>query len=142
VVAGSNVTTDQRSFHSGWYPATTKSIVLTIPAKYRAYLGAGSGNNVWAKVVQSNSSSTAFGPSYSYTRKYRPSPVNSWAYAKAAVPAAAVSKLRVAEMNIQSVGSTTSFSKTNQWAQRAPRAAAYINKANPDLLMTAELSTN
>ena len=142
VVAGSNVTTDERSFHSPWYPATTKTIVLTVPEKYRAYLGAGSGNPVFAKVVQSNASSKAFGPSYSYTRKYRPSPVNTWAFAKAAVPTAAVSKLRAAELNIQSVGATASYSRTNQWPERAARAAAYINKADPDLLMTAELATN
>ena len=141
-VAGSNVTTDVRSFHSAWYPATTRSIVLTVPAKYRSTLGAGSGNPVFVKVVQSNSSSTSFGPSYSYARKYRPSPVDTWAFARAAVPAAPVTKLRVAELNVQSVGATAGFSTTNQWAQRAPRAAAYINRANPDLLMTAELATN
>jgi hypothetical protein len=142
VVAGSNVTTDQRSFHSGWYPATTRSITVTVPAKYRAYLGAGSGNPVWAKVVQSNSSSTTFGPSYSYDRKYRPSPVGTWAFARAVPPAVPVTKLRVAELNIQSVGATANFSSTNQWANRAPRAAGYVNKADPDLLMTAELATN
>jgi hypothetical protein len=142
VVAGSNVTTNERSFHSTWYPATTRSITITVPTKYRAYLGAGSGNPVFVKVVQSNSSSTAFGPSYSYARKYRPSPVNSWAFAKAAVPTAAVTRLRVAELNIQSVGATAKYSKTNQWAARAPRVADYINKADPDLLMTAELATN
>lgn len=142
VVAGSNVTTDQRSFHSSWYPATTRSITLTVPARYRAYLGAGSGNPVFAKVVQSNSASTAFGPSYSYERKYRPSPVDTWAFAKAVVPSAPVTKLRVAELNVQSVGATAGFSATNQWSQRAPRAAAYIDRAAPDLLMTAELATN
>jgi hypothetical protein len=142
VVAGSNVTTTARSFHSAWYPATTRSIVLTVPEQHRVYLGAGSGNPVFAKVVESNSSSTTFGPSYSYDRKYRPSPAGTWAFAKAAVPAAPVTTLRVAELNIQSVGATQSFSKTNQWTARAPRAAAYINKADPDLLMTAELATN
>lgn len=142
VVAGSNVTTDQRSFHSAWYPATTRSIVLTVPARYRSHLGGTSGNPIWVKVVQSNSSSTTFGPSYSYARKYRPSPVDTWTFAKATAPAAPVTKLRVAELNIQSVGATASYSATNQWAQRAPRAAAYVNRANPDLLMTAELATN
>lgn len=142
VVAGSNVTTDQRPFHSAWYPATTQSITLTVPAAYQAYLGAGSGNPVWVKVVQSNSSSAKFGPSYSYDRKYRPSPVGTWAFAAAAVPEAPVTKLRVAQLNTQSVGATEKYSKTNRWAARAPRVADYIDRADPDLLLTAELATN
>ncbi|WP_345481722.1 hypothetical protein [Amnibacterium soli] len=142
VVAGSNVTTDVRSFHSAWYPATTRSIVLTVPAKYRSTLGAGSGNPVFVKVVQSNSSSASFGPSYSYARKYRPSPAGSWAFAKAVVASALVTRLRVAELNVQSVGATAGYSTTNRWAARAQRAADYIDEAHPDLLMTAELATN
>lgn len=142
VVAGSDVITDERTFHSAWYPATTRSITITVPAKYRAYLGGGTGNPVWVKVVQSNSASTAFGPSYSYERKYRPSPTGTWAFAKAVVPAVPVTRLRVAELNTQSVGATAHYSKTNQWSARAGRVADEINREHPDVLTTAELATN
>jgi len=144
VVAGSEVLTKNRSFHSAWYPATTRSITLTVPLKYRKYIGAGSGNPVWVKVVESNSSSTTYGANYSYTRKYRPTPPGKWAFADAVTPDASVSRLTVAELNTQSVGATANYSPTNQWASRVKRVAEAINttKPAPDLLMTAELATN
>jgi hypothetical protein len=140
-----NVTTDMGPFHSSWYPATTRSITLTVPTKYRSKIGAGSGNPVWVKVVQSNSGSSAYGFSYSYPRKYRPSPPGTWAFAKAEATApAGVDKLTVAELNTQSVGSTAGFHAVNRWAARAPRLAKYIDVTAPkiDLLLTAELATN
>lgn len=142
VVAGSDVITAQRSFHSPWYPATTRSITITVPAEYRPYLGGGTGNPVWVKVVESNSASTAFGPSYDYARKYRPSPVGTWSFARAVVPDMPTTRLTVAELNTQSVGATVRYSTANRWAERAPRVAASIERAAPDLLMTAELATN
>jgi hypothetical protein len=144
VVAGSEVLTVGRSFHSAWYPATTRSITITVPRKYRAFIGAGSGNPVWVKVVESNSTSSAFGASYSSARKYRPTPPGKWAFAKADVAAANVSRLTVAELNTQSVGATARYSASNRWSQRAGRVAAAINTTSPapDLLMTAELATN
>lgn len=141
VVAGSSVLTNDRTFHSTWYPATTRSITLTVPTAYRKYIGAGTGNPVWVKVVQSNGSSSAFGASYDYARKYRPSPPGTWAFAKAAATAADVDKLVVAELNTQTVEATAGYSKTNRWAARAPRVASSIELAEPDLLLTAELST-
>ncbi|RIX28682.1 hypothetical protein D1781_14890 [Amnibacterium setariae] len=144
VVAGSEVLTEGRTFHSGWYPATTRSITLTVPAKYRAYVGAGTGNPVWVKVVQSNGTSNAYGAFYSYARKYRPSPPGTWAFAKSVVPAADVDRLTVAELNTQSVGSTDTASPVNRWDQRVGRVAKLINTTSPkiDLLLTAELATN
>lgn len=144
VVAGSEVLTEGRTFHSGWYPATTRSITLTVPAKYRAYVGAGTGNPVWVKVVQSNGTSNAYGAFYSYARKYRPSPPGTWAFAKSVVPAADVDRLTVAELNTQSVGATDTASPINRWDQRVGRVAKLINTTSPkiDLLLTAELATN
>lgn len=145
VVAGSEVLTKGRSFHSAWYPATTRSITITVPVEYRKFIGAGTGNPVWVKVVQSNGVSPAFGASYSYARKYRPSPPGTWAFAaSAATPDAAVSRLTVAELNTQSVGATAKYSAVDRWSQRAGRVAAAINTTSPapDLLMTAELATN
>ena len=143
VIAGSNVITDERSFSSGWFPATTRSITITVPEEFRAYLGGGTGNPVWVKVAQSNSTSTAFGAYYDGPRSYRPSPVGTWAFAKAEAPAAtAVSKLKVAELNIQSFGATGKYTAANRWKARAPRAAAYVNTGDPDVLLTAELATN
>lgn len=141
VIAGSSVLANDRPFHSGWYPSTTRSITLTVPAKYRQYVGAGSGNPVWVRVVESNGASSAFGPNYSYARKYRPSTPGAWAFAGDPAPSAAVDKLVVAELNTQTVEATAHFSKTNRWAARAPRVANYIKAASPDLLLTAELST-
>jgi endonuclease/exonuclease/phosphatase family metal-dependent hydrolase len=141
VVAGSSVLTNERSFHSAWYPATTRSITLTVPAKYQQFIGAGTGNPVWVKVVQSNGSSSAFGASYDYGRKYRPSPPGTWAFAKATPAPADVDKLVVAELNTQTVEATSGFHTVNKWAARAPRVANYIKLADPDLLLTAELST-
>lgn len=143
VIAGSSVLTNERSFHSGWYPSTTRSITITVPEQYRAYIGAGTGNPVWVKVVESNGVSNAFGASYSYARKYRPSTPGTWAFAGDAVPATPVTRLTVAELNTQSVGATAHYSATNQWSNRVSRLADYINTASPkpDLLLTAELST-
>ena len=145
VVGGLNVTTNMGPFHSAWYPATTRSITLTVPAKYRSKIGAGTGNPVWVKVVQSNSGSSAYGYLYSYARKYRASPSGTWAFAKAVPPApASVDKLVVAELNTQSVGATAGFHAVNRWPARAPRLARYINDTSPDIdvLLTAELATN
>lgn len=144
VVAGSEVLTKGRSFHSAWYPATTRSITITVPVEYRKFIGAGTGNPVWVKVVESNGVSPAFGASYSYARKYRPSPPGTWAFAAAATPDASVSRLTVAELNTQSVGATAKYSAVDRWSQRAGRVAAAINTTSPapDLLMTAELATN
>ncbi|GAA2749203.1 endonuclease/exonuclease/phosphatase family protein [Amnibacterium kyonggiense] len=142
VIAGSSVLANERSFHSAWYPATTRSITITVPAKYRPYIGAGTGNPVWVKVVQSNSGSTAYGTSYDYKRKYRPSPPGTWAFAQTAAAAPAdVDKLVVAEMNTQTVEATSGFHTENQWAARAQRVADAVNLADPDLFLTAELST-
>ena len=141
VIAGSSVLTNERTFHSAWYPSTTRSITITVPTKYRQFMGAGTGNPVWVKVVESNATSSAFGASYSYARKYRPSPPGTWAFAKDVAPTADVDKLVVAELNTQTVEATTNYSTTNQWKARAPRVADYIKLADPDLLLTAELST-
>ena len=141
VVAGSSVLTNERTFHSAWYPSTTRSVTITVPTKYRQYMGAGTGNPVWVKVVESNATSSAFGASYSSARKYRPSPPGTWAFAKDTTPAAAVDKLVVAELNTQTVEATAKFTAHDRWAARAPRVAAAIELADPDLLLTAELST-
>lgn len=142
VIAGSDVITAQRSFHSAWFPATTRSITITVPPELKPYLGGGTGNPVWVKVVQSNSASTDFGPSYDYARKYRPSPVGTWSFARAMVPDAPTTRLTVAELNTQSVGATARYSRANRWSERAPRVASAIQRSAPDLLMTAELATN
>ena len=142
LVAGSNVTVTERAFHSAWYPATTRSIILTVPEQYRTAIGAGTGSPIYVRVVQSNSAATRFHPTFDLADKYRASPVGSWAFAKAPDATGAVSRLRVAELNTQTNGATDRYSRDNQWISRAPRVAALIESASPDLLLTAELSTN
>lgn len=146
VIAGSDVTMRTRTFTSGWRAATTRSIELTVPAAYRPVLGSGSGNPVFIKVVQSNSTDAnpAMGLYYSDALDYRLTPPGKYAFAGTPVTTAAagVSRITVGELNVQSVGSTAGFSTANQWAARKTRVANTIQRYAPDVLLTAELASN
>lgn len=144
VLAGTDVTLRNHRFSSGWRTATTRSVTLTVPRRYRAVMGAGSGNPVFVKVVQSNRTvaTPAMGLVFSASRRYRLTPPGRWAFAGAGRSTAAVAKLRVAELNVQSVSSTARFSSANRWSARLPRVVRTIRRAAPDLLLTAELASN
>src|SRR5438874_70227 len=72
LIAGSMSMTDVNHFSTGWHPATTRSITLTVPDSLKPALGGGSGNYIFVKVAQSNS--TASSPTkylhYDYASKY------------------------------------------------------------------------
>jgi endonuclease/exonuclease/phosphatase family metal-dependent hydrolase len=144
VLAGTDVSLHDHRFSSGWRTATSRTVTLTVPKRYRALMGAGSGNPVFVKVVQSNS--TAASPTmrltYSASAKYRLTPPGTWAFAGAGASKAAAAKVTVAEYNVQSVGASKRYSKANRWAARLPRVAATVKKAHPDVLLTAELATS
>lgn len=142
LVAGSNVTVTERKFHSAWYPATTRAITLTVPAKYRSFIGAGTGNPVYVRVAQSNSGSTTFHSTWDYPDRYRASTVGSWNFAKAPAAAGTSTPIRVAELNTQTNGASAGFSTSDQWAARLPRVTRLLESAKADLVLTAELSTN
>lgn len=145
VIAGSNPGVTERVFHSAWYPGATHTITLSVPQRYRTLLGANTGNPVWIKVVQTNSTAPSFAATSSVARAYRASPAGVWTLAGSAVADHAGQggqTLRVAELNVQSVSASAQFSSANRWAARLPRVAAQVKQAAPDVLLTAELSTS
>lgn len=149
VVAGANATADRRSFHSAWQPATTRTITITVPPRYRALMGGATGNPVWVKVVQSNSGSQAFGAMTSVARGYRATPAGVRTQAGPAQVQGDVSRLVVGELNVQSAAATERFGPENRWAARVDRLARAIDTASrattgvgkPQLLLTSELTT-
>jgi hypothetical protein len=72
LIAGSMSMTDVNHFSTGWRAATTRSITLTVPDRLKTALGGRSGNYIFIKVAQSNS--TASDPTkylhYDYASKY------------------------------------------------------------------------
>jgi endonuclease/exonuclease/phosphatase family metal-dependent hydrolase len=144
VVGASDTLLQHRFFHSAWLPSTTRSAQITVPSAYRTALGAGSGNPVFVKVVQSNTSSTIWHRSYDYADKYKlsQSTSNTWAFARPAATGEPVSPVTVGELNTQTAGATSSFSSGNQWSNRVDRVAKTVEASGAGVLMTAELSTS
>jgi endonuclease/exonuclease/phosphatase family metal-dependent hydrolase len=140
VLAGSNSTLDQNSFHSSWYPATTTSVVLTVPAAHRSVLGTGSGNPVFVKVATYNSLSagTAMPLVRNEAAAYRLSLAGPRAQAGTVAPSGA--RLRVATWNVNSVASTAAY-RGYTWRDRRIKVANGIAVSRASLLGTAELAT-
>jgi hypothetical protein len=149
LIAGSMSMTDVDHFSTTWRAATTRAIDLTVPARLRAALGGGSGNYVFVKVAQSNS--TAVNPvkhlHYDYASKYALSqsgnlpPTYGLAGTRPAPATGGIAKLTVASWNVQGITASASFSRANQWAQRLPRVVANIEAAGPALVGAQELGT-
>ena len=144
VIAGGESTTEIMHFRSDWYPATTHSVTLTVPDRYRTSLGGGTGNYVFVRVVQSNS--TAASPAmhlhYDIGDSYRISTLAASALAGGAPAPATGDRLKVAEMNVQSWSATEHFSGTNQWDARKDRIAKTVLASGADLFLTSELDTH
>ncbi len=100
VIAGSEGGITKDVFKSAWYPATTTSITLTVPANLRSKLGTGSGNPIHVKVATYNSASAS--SSMPNTKNeaagYRLSLAGSHSYTSPT--AASGTKLRVATWNV------------------------------------------
>lgn len=144
VIAGGESTTTALHFRSEWLPATTHSVLLTVPARYQKSLGAGTGNFVFVRVVQSNS--TAAEPTmhlhYDISEGYRISTLAASAIAGSDPAPATADRLKVAEMNVQSYSASEHFSTVDQWAARKERIAATVLASGADLFLTSELDTH
>jgi len=141
VIAGSDGGLATLPFNSSFYPATTSSIVLTVPAKYAAELGSGSGNPIFVKVATYNSA--AAGSSLSRTksvaRAYRLSLAGTYTYAGGIV-APEGSSVRVSEWNVNSVAATRN-EPGYRWKDRRTKVAAGIVTSGATVVTTAELTT-
>ncbi len=106
-------------------------------------LGAGSGNYVFVKVVQSNSTASNPSKGYYYDGQalYRPSPSGKYGLAGTPATSSAVSKITVASWNVQSVTASAGFTSRNQWASRVGRVVKNIELAKPDLIGLQELTS-
>ncbi|WP_375399386.1 hypothetical protein [uncultured Amnibacterium sp.] len=144
VAAGADLLAVTLRFHSTWLPATTRSVVLTVPEALRPQLGSTSAQPVFVRVLQTNSVSLhpVKGTGNDSAARLRLSDPGAWALAGPPAPAADSSRLTVGEFNVQSVGASKGFTVADQWAARKPRVVATIERAHPDLLTTAELSTS
>lgn len=143
VIAGADSMTDVGHFTSRWYPAGTTSITLTVPSKYRTLVGAGTGNAIFVKVVQSNSGSNAMHLVYTPRDAYRLSSPGTYTLAGSGsfATSAAITRLRVGTLNVGSEPSTKNDSPEHRWASRLPRIVNTIEAAKPDLFGAEELDT-
>ncbi|MDH2442874.1 endonuclease/exonuclease/phosphatase family protein [Amnibacterium sp. CER49] len=144
VMAGGDASTNTFHFRTSWYPATQRTFVVTVPAAVRAELGRGTGNGIFVRVVQSNGldPSAVMHRTSSPAEAYRVSVPTARALAGAATPVpAGVSPVTVAAWNVNSLNATIGASASNQWPARASRVARTVLAAHPDLLLTAELTT-
>lgn len=144
VAAGSDSITRLNRFTTAWLPATTRSVTITVPKQLRDKLGVASGQPVFVKVIASNA--TTVNPAkelfFDAPNAFRLSPPGTWSMAGVTEPRAdSVSRITVGELNVQSASATASFTADDQWPARLPRIAATVLASHPDLLATAELST-
>ena len=142
VIAGANSITDAAHFTSAWMPAGTTSVTLTVPASLRTLIGAGTGNVVFVKVVESNSTSTAKHLAYSYKDAYRLSSPGTYSLAgNVAVADTATARLTVGTLNVQSEPASAGFTSAHRWASRLPKVVNTIEASHPDLFGAEELDT-
>lgn len=141
VLAGANSGLTSLPFHSAWYPATTTSVVLTVPTAYRTQLGTGSGNPVYVKVATYNSATagTAMPTTRDEAAAYRLSPSGTYAWTGNETPTGA--RLRVATYNVKSVTSSADLPGYT-WRDRRRAVAASIARSGAALVATQELNTS
>jgi endonuclease/exonuclease/phosphatase family metal-dependent hydrolase len=140
VIAASEGSLSKQVFRSSWYPPTTTSITLPVPAALRAQLGTGSGNPIFVKVAVYNSATA--GTSMSNVKDeaaaYRLSPAGTYTWAGSLTPTG--SRLRVAEWNVNSVTASAGLSG-HTWLDRRKKVAAGIAYSGAAVVATAELTT-
>ena len=149
VIAGSMSLTDVDHFSTSWRTATTRTIDLKVPDRLVSALGGGSGNYVFVKVAQSNS--TDANPAkllkYDYASKYVLSqsgnlPPTYGLAGTGALPAnGTVTPLTTASWNVQGISASAGFTKANQWPARLPRVVANLADTKPALVGLQELGT-
>jgi hypothetical protein len=141
VIAGSDGGLASLPFNSSFYPATTSSIVLTVPGRYAAELGSGSGNPIFVKVATYNSATagTSLPRTKSIARAYRLSLAGTYTYAGGIVAPEGAS-VRVSEWNVNSVAATRD-EPGYRWKDRRTKVAAGIVASGASVVTTAELTT-
>lgn len=140
VIAGSEGSLKEHAFDSGVYPASTRSVTLTVPSKYRDVLGTGSGNPIFVKVATFNTKpgGNLLPRDPQPNNRYRLSLAGTYSYAGQG--AAEGDTLRVAEWNMHSIDNskeTTGYA----WKDRRDKIVNGVKYANPDLLAAVELTT-
>lgn len=110
---------------------TTRSKVVAVPKKYRAYVGAATGNPVYVQAIfhngskKKNTSRAAYGRAVATTK-----------------PAITADALTVAAYNVGSISATKSSRFAGyRWADRRASAANAIARANPDVVAVQEATT-
>lgn len=144
VAAGSDSITRVHRFTTAWLPATTRSVVITVPARLRDAIGVRSGQPVFVKVIASNETRAQPVKELFFDARhtFRLSPPGAWSMAGTIdPPARGLSRITVGELNVQSVNASVAYTAADRWAARLPRVAATVLASHPDLLATAELST-
>lgn len=144
--AGSDSMTNQNHFGTGWIRASdprirARSILLTVPARLVGVLGGGSGDYVFVKVVQTNSTGTPpICRLWTPATYCRASPSGSAALAGTLQPTASTSPLSIASWNVQSVTATQNEPGLH-WSDRQPKVVRTIEAAAPDVIGTQESTT-
>ncbi len=144
VMAGADSQTKTFHFASAWHPAALSSWTLTIPPSRRGVLGAGTGNAIFVRVVQTNSTAAnpAMGYSFNGTTKFRLSDVGPWTIAGAAPVTASTSHVTIGSWNVQSISASARYSRENRWDARLPKVVANVEDLHPDAIGFQELGTS
>lgn len=140
VLAGSDSVVTRNLFRSGWYPATTTSITLTVPAHLREEMGTGSGNPVHVKVATYNSltAGDSMPTAKNISTAYRLSPAGSYGFSAAQTPTG--EPLRVATWNVRSAGSSAMMTGY-AWKDRRLKVRDNILASEAALLGLQEINT-
>ena len=140
VIAGSEGSITRDYFRTGWYPATTTSVTLTVPTSLRAHLGTGTGNPVFVKVATYNSlaAGTSMPNAKNEAAAYRLSPAGTYTWPGSVTPTG--TRLRVASYNVNSVSASAAL-PGHTWRDRRGRVAAAIAHSGASVVATAEATT-
>ncbi|MCU1473048.1 hypothetical protein [Amnibacterium sp.] len=144
VYVGSDSQTKTHHYATAWHPAALSSWIVTLPANLRGVLGAGTGNPVFVRVVQTNSTASTPRMEWNFdgTTKFRLSDVGPWTLAGAGNPGRDTSPVTVASWNAQSISASAGFSRANQWTARLPKVVANVENLKPDVIGFQELGTS
>jgi endonuclease/exonuclease/phosphatase family metal-dependent hydrolase len=140
VIAGSEGSVTKHAFQSAWLPATSTSVVLTVPSSLRGHLGTGSGNPIFVKVATYNnmSAGTSFPRVKNEGAGYRLSLAGNYMWPGAVTPTG--TKVRVGTWNVNSVSASAKYSGYT-WLQRRTRVAAGIAASGAAVVAVQEATT-
>jgi hypothetical protein len=144
VYVGADSQTKTHHYATAWHPAALSSWIVTLPATLRGVLGAGSGNPIFVRVVQTNSTATTPRMEWAFdgVTKFRLSDVGPWTLAGAARGSTDTSPVTVASWNTQGISATRYFSIADRWAARLPKVVANVENLHPDVIGFQELGSS